>query len=296
MIRFRRVQRRLSFCSSVFVAAAVAPAGRIRGRQAAGRHDVVGCQRGQTSDVIFELPDVARPVVAVQRVQHVVGHGEIRHPAGGTEAPEKVVDEHRDFRAPRAERGYVEPHYVEPEVQVLAKRTVAHALVDGGVRRDDDPHVDVNWFLGAERVDVPTVEEAQELGLHGRFQIGNLVQEQRAVLRAPNHAPVVPGCAGVGAAAVTEEHALRHSGRYFGAIERGELPLSARRVLVDETSDDFLAGPRLADNKYGLVARRDAASARQQPGHGWGREYAVVASRRQVRQPERELAALAHAD
>src|SRR5258705_10171408 len=62
--------------------------------------------------------------------------------------------------------------------------------------------------------------------------------------------------------------------RQSRAIDFDDLRLASRAHRVDKISDDLLAGPALAGDQYGDIARRDRKSTRLNSSH-LGISYAV---------------------
>jgi hypothetical protein len=119
----------------------------------------------------------------------------------------------------------------------------------------DDPDVDRILRGRANFAHPFLLDRAQQLDLHRKRQVRDLVQEQRAPasdLEKPF--PVAVG-SGERALAIAEELALHEGLGDRAAIHRDEWTLAPRPVLVDQPGREFLAAPGLA----GDVDRRLAA-------------------------------------
>ena len=82
-----------------------------------------------------------------------------------------------------AKRRQLDPDHVEPEVEVLAKRTAAHLRLEIHVRGGHEPRVGAQGLGAADAVELLVLEHAQQLGLDRRRELADLVEEQRAATR-----------------------------------------------------------------------------------------------------------------
>src|SRR5690606_6092462 len=89
--------------------------------------------------------------------------------------------------------------------------------------------------------------------------LGDLVEQQRAAVRALEIALVLARRAGEAALLVAEHLALDELGRYRAAVHREKGPVAPSRQLVDRLRDDLLARPALAADQH---AHRGAGHAR----------------------------------
>ena len=86
------------------------------------------------------------------------------------------------------------------------------------------------------------LQDAQELDLEGERHLADLVEEERAAVRAARSLPLVARVrAGEGAALVAEELALEQGLGDRAAVDRHERPVGSRAVRVDRARDELLA-------------------------------------------------------
>jgi hypothetical protein len=130
-----------------------------------------------------------------------------RHP-GAARQVQEVRDEQRDVLAPVAQRRDVDPHHVQAEVEVLAEAALADALLEVLVRRRDDPDVHRHGLRPAHALELPLLEEAQQLHLRGERDLAHLVQEDRSAAGHLELARLLPDRARERALLVAEELAL----------------------------------------------------------------------------------------
>ena len=86
--------------------------------------------------------------------------------------------------------------------------------------------------LGAEPLQLPGLERAQQLGLGVRAQVADLVEEEGAAVRQLEPAQPPLGGAGEGAALVAEHLGLDQVARDGGAVDGDERRAPARRLAA----------------------------------------------------------------
>ena len=153
---------------------------------------------------VFELPDIAGPVVRKQcHAQHET-RGWACLPR--REAREEVPRQPGNVLAPLAQRRQRDPEHVQPVMrQVLAEP----ARLDVG----DQVPVASPRSSGrrpcrasrADRLDFTVLQRAQQLDLRRQRQFADLIEKQRAAVRFDEFADVLLGGAGEGAFLVTEQ-------------------------------------------------------------------------------------------
>src|SRR4029453_18587183 len=75
------------------------------------------------------------------------------------------------------ERGYVHRHHADAKEEVRAERPALHLRVEVAGRREEEPHVDGNLLLRAERPYPAACEHAQEFRLRLDRRAADLVDE-----------------------------------------------------------------------------------------------------------------------
>ena len=133
----------------------------------------------------------------------------------------------------------------------------------------------------ADPLELALLQDAQQLGLHGRRQLADLVEEQRAAV-APARSgrgcwPVGPG---EGAPLVAEQLALEQRLRQGRAVDRDEAARSARRSSWwMAAGDQLLAGAALAGDEHRGLGGRDLGGERQRLAEGAARGRRSARSR-----------------
>ncbi len=178
-----------------------------------------------------------------------------------------MLGEQLDVLRPFAERRQIEGNHPQPVEQVGAEAPLLDLVAQRSVGRRDDPHVDRDRLRAADRKHRAFLQHAQQLRLHLRRELGDLVQEERAAAGQPEVAGSVPDRAGEGALGVAEELALEQRVGERGAVDGDEGSLAPVRGVVDRAGDQLLAGPGLAADQHAGVARGDLLHVPQQLLH-----------------------------
>jgi hypothetical protein len=135
-------------------------------------------------------------------------------------------------------------------VEAVVERQLEPLLQNGplqlGVRRGDDPDVDLHWFRGAQGVDHLVVENSQEHRLYLAWRFADLVQENRAAIGGAKLPGMVCSCASERASCVAEKRRdcpLRTEGGHVDSHKGASGPDAGG---VDGLSRKILASPALA--------------------------------------------------
>ena len=145
----------------------------------------------------------------------------------------------------------------EPEVQVFAKRSRIDRCPQVAVRRGHDSSVHFDAAFGAHSADFSFLQSPEELGLHGRSNLADLVQENRAAAGDLEEARLVANRAGKCASHVAEQFRFEQRFGERSAIDAHEWRGGARALIVDQADDELLAGAAFAVHEHGGVERRD---------------------------------------
>ena len=122
---------------------------------------------------------------------------------------EEVHGQQRDVLGPLAQRGQVDPDHVEPVEQVGAESALLDLILQDLVGGRDDPDVDLERLRPADALELPGLEHAEQLGLEGRGDVADLVEQQRPAVGQLEPADLAPLGAREGALLVTEQLALQ---------------------------------------------------------------------------------------
>src|SRR4029079_12564627 len=110
----------------------------------------------------------------------VLGDADVAQPLALAVFVEEEADELGDVFFPIAQRRGDDLDDFEPVVEVLAKVAGADHLLEIAVGGGEDAHVDGDAPPPAELLDLPFLQDAQELGLKGERDVADLVEEDGA--------------------------------------------------------------------------------------------------------------------
>src|SRR5689334_15134126 len=166
------------------------------------------------------------------------------------ETPQEMVDERRDVLSSLAERRQRDADDVEPIEQVLAERTLGHRALEIAIGGGDHTDVDGERLRRADGSYLHLLEHSQQLHLKRWRQLRDLVQENRALIRAAEQTERIGHSAGEGAAHMSEELGLQQILRNRAAVHRDERALRARRQTVNGCGHQLFAGSALAFDEH----------------------------------------------
>src|SRR5271156_318953 len=181
---------------------------------------------------------------------------------------QQPLRERQDVFAAFAQRWNAQGDDVEAGVEVLAKVMRADFGFEVAIRRRDDSRIEVNRALAADALEVLLLQEAQKLGLEGRRQIGNLVEENGAAVGRFEPARLVLHRPGESAAHVAEELALEQLFRQRSAIDDDERLVLTPAPSMDLARDHVLAGAAFSREQNRGVAAGGLARGFEQALHG----------------------------
>src|SRR5688572_20348511 len=221
-----------------------------QGRQVLHLDELTGRENDRPLDDVAHFPDVARPAVLLEDSHRRGIDGRDVLVVAGVEFGDERLNQQRQVFLALAQRRQLHREDVQPVEQILAQLPALDRLDRHDVGGGDDPHVDRLLGAPAEAPERPLLEYAQQLHLGRRRHLGDLVEEQRAVIRQLEAPFAAVGRAGERALLVPEDLALEQRLRNRRAVDRHERLLGARAQLVDRLGDELLAGARLAPDQH----------------------------------------------
>ena len=173
-------------------------------------------------DVVFQLAHVARPIVRLQRLDHLQRQLRRVPAVLFAVAFQEELTQGGDILAPVAQRGQADRNDVEAIVQIVAKSAgldfVLERLIGGG----NDARVHANGAALSDTLEFAFLQDAQQLHLHGRARVGDLVQQDRAALCLLEHAFVIGDGPREGSTGVPEQLRLQERLGKRTAVDRDE--------------------------------------------------------------------------
>ena len=141
-----------------------------------------GRQHNRALVRVLELAHVARPVILLERRDHVVVHRFDRLGVPCRMFVSEPFHEHWNILDAFAKRGYGNRDHVQAIVQIVLEPTLVHELTQIAVRRSDDTNIDAFCPFRAEGLDFALLQNAQQLGLQPRAHAVDLVEKDRAAV------------------------------------------------------------------------------------------------------------------
>ena len=157
---------------------------------------------------------------------------------------------------------------VQAVEEVLAKLAGLDGLLQVLVGGGQHAGVQFEGPCAADAVEFALLQDPQQLGLHGRRHLADLVQQHGAVFRNLKLALLGGNGAGERTFLVAEELALQQCVGNGGAVDGHERLVGARAVGMNGPRHQFLAGAALAANQHRAVALRDFSRSGR-PGGAW---------------------------
>src|SRR6266536_6386180 len=113
-----------------------------------------GAEYNGALEHVFELPDIARPMIALEHRHRVRRHSSHVFAELLAELLEEMGDEERDVLAAVAQRRELDRNHVQAIEEILAEDTFLHRALEVTVGGGDEPHV---------YLDVPGIADASNL-------------------------------------------------------------------------------------------------------------------------------------
>jgi hypothetical protein len=162
----------------------------------------------------------------------------------------------RHVLAPVAQRRDAHRDHAQPVEQVLAERARRRLGREVAVGGGDDAHVHLDGLRAAHPLELLLLQHAQELGLQVEPHLADLVEQQRAAVRALEGALHALHRAGEAPLLVPEQRALDEPLGERGAVELHERPVAPVGVLVHGAREQLLARAALALQEHRGPRRR----------------------------------------
>ena len=158
----------------------------------------------------------------------------------------EMADEPGDVFAALAQRREHDWEHVQAIIEVVAKLAVGDHLRQVAVRRRHQAHVHPDRSRAPQALELLLLQHAEELRLQLRWDVADLVEEERPLVGQLEAANFLRDGAGEGAFLVAEQLALDQPCGDGRAVELDEGPVAAGAQLVEGAGDEFLAGAGLA--------------------------------------------------
>ena len=114
-----------------------------------------------------------------------------------------MLGKRHDVSRSLAQRRQMDRHHVEPIEQILAELPLADRGGEVAMGRGEEPRVDPNR-PAADRSDAALLDRSQDLRLHRRIHVADLVEKQRSTIRIAERAAALRDRTGESASHMAE--------------------------------------------------------------------------------------------
>src|SRR3984893_18305216 len=196
-------------------------------------------------DSVFQLPDIAWPIVAGKQGKRL-GADPAQPPSFlGAKPRAKPLRERADVLAPAAQRWNRNWKHIDAVKEVLAEASASHLFDQIAIGRENQANVGLDRAFRAGWMNRALLQGIQESCLRDHRQFANPVEEKRAAMRLDEFA----GNLLAGAAA--KQDGLGEMFRQGGAIDSHESAPPPPGSTMNGACKTFLAGAGLAFEKHG---------------------------------------------
>src|SRR5690349_20742260 len=126
--------------------------------------------------------------------------------------------------------------------EVAAELAFADCLIKFAVRRRNQTYIDSNLLRSAEAVVRNSIEHAQQLHLQLRLKLANFIEKQRAFVSKLEKPRLSRVSTAKCAFFITEEFAFNEVFRKGSTVDDDPRLITAQRMKMQCTRDEFLAG------------------------------------------------------
>src|ERR1700693_57003 len=212
-----------------------------------------GRQQGRPLEHVAQLADIPRPTVRLEtpdspRRELERGASEL----GGTSVKE-MFREDRNVFDPLSQRRQTQQNRADTEVEIAPE---ALLLDRGGqilMGRRDEPDVHLTIVHVSQTPEAPFFQDLEQLGLDLKVHVSDLVEKQRAAVRAPQQSDLSRDGSRERPSFVAEELGLEELAVQARAIEIQKAFLATGAVAMEPGGQDSLARPGLAADENGPV-------------------------------------------
>src|SRR5512141_827190 len=212
---------------------------------------------GGAFDDVAQFPEVPRPRVTFQRLHRLfreTGEAAMVDPAVESE---QLHRERLEILGALAQRRNLDLDDVQAIEKILPEPPRLHLPLQVPVGGSDDADVGLPRRGIAYPLVLLVLQEPQQLGLHGKGKIPDLVEEERPALAGGDSSRVVADRSGERAYHMAEQLTFQQFRRQGGARHHTERFSGAPAPAVDRAGQDGFPGPALAAEEHRGVGRRD---------------------------------------
>src|SRR5688572_30226359 len=160
----------------------------------------------------------------------------------------EVLGQWQDVFTPIAQRRQLDRNNCQTVVEIFAKRTLFHRVLQFDVSRGHDSHIDSPRSCITEWCELSLLNNSQQPHLGLRRNVTNLIEENRTAVGNFKQTLFSRYGSGERAARMTEKFRLQQLRRNIGTIDGNERLAYAWAGFVNSFSNKFFSGAALAGN------------------------------------------------
>ncbi len=214
-------------------------------------------EKHRAFQAVFQLPDIARPVVIHQHVD------------GGCRKTfdvlvvffgiffQEIVGKQQNIRFPLSQRRHVYRKDIQPVVEVSPKGFFLHTLLQVLVGGGDHPDINLDGFLPSDPFQFPLLENPQQPGLDIQADGSDLVQKNGSLVGQFKFPQFLLDSSGKRSFFMSEQFAFDQVGRKSRAIYLDERPFGSVGIVMHRVGHQFLASPALSPDQNRRVTFGD---------------------------------------
>ena len=179
-----------------------------------------------------------------------------------------MADQQGNVGPTLAQGRQLDTHDVEPVEEVLPEPSPGHHLLQVEVGGRNDAHVHPHRLPAAEGVELPVLEDPEQLGLQRQGQVADFVQEDGAAVGELEAAGLVAFGPSESPLDVAEKLGFEQVLGHRGAVDLDEGALGAPALGVDHLGQQVLAGAGGPLDDHGGIGAGNHPRQLEDPLHG----------------------------
>ena len=215
--------------------------GNLAQRDILGQEDVSGGKNGGALEGVLKFADIAWPWIGFEHADGILGEFEWRAVFLVGDALQEILGEEANVLHTLAERGDVNADDVEAVEEILAERFFGNLVLEVLIGGADDPDIGMEGLVAAYAGEFTFLEDAKDFALDLEGHFADLVEEEGALVALLETADTLGSGSRECALLVPEEFALEQGFGDGGAVDCEKVFIAPGAVVVDRTSDEFLA-------------------------------------------------------
>lgn len=219
-------------------------------------NQITGADHHSTLDHVFQLANISRPVMALERVDRVSSKAQIFSPLALCVALNEIPGEQRDIAVSIPKWGEFDSRDVESIKQICAEVVVFDSTFQGRIGSRDNARVQRLLVRAAKASKAPILYHTQEFCLELEWELGHFVEKNGPVIGYFEKSALERSRVRESSRLVTKELALQQGFRYRSTVDGDERLRRAWARSVDTAGEQFFAGASFSNEQDRHTAAR----------------------------------------